>query len=84
VVLEFLPPRGAALLAYRVYLGAVLPIAGRAISGSGEAYGYLSASIREFMHEAQVRGLLASAGLQQVESRRLSGGIASLYRGVKS
>jgi len=84
VVLEFLPPRGAALLAYRIYLGTVLPIAGRAISGSGEAYGYLSASIRGFMDGDEVRDLLAGAGLRRVESRRLSGGIASLYRGVKS
>jgi demethylmenaquinone methyltransferase/2-methoxy-6-polyprenyl-1,4-benzoquinol methylase len=84
VVLEFLPPRGAALLAYRIYLGAVLPIAGRAISGSGEAYGYLSASIQEFMQVSEVRELLTSAGLRRVESRQLSGGIASLYRGVKS
>ncbi len=84
VVLEFLPPQGAALLAYRVYLGAVLPIAGRAISGSREAYGYLSASIRQFMPADEVRELLATAGLRRVESRRLSGGIASLYRGVKS
>jgi len=84
VVLEFMPPRGAALLAYRVYLGAVLPVAGRIISGSSQAYGYLSQSIREFMDVSEVRELLASAGLRHVESRRLSGGIAALYRGVKS
>jgi demethylmenaquinone methyltransferase/2-methoxy-6-polyprenyl-1,4-benzoquinol methylase len=84
VILEFLPPRGAALLAYRVYLGTVLPVAGRIISGSAEAYGYLSASIREFMAASEVRSLLASAGLRHVEARRLTGGIAALYRGVKS
>lgn len=84
VVLEFMPPRGAALLAYRVYLGAVLPVAGRIISGSSQAYGYLSQSIREFMDVSEVRALLSSAGLRHVESRRLSGGIAALYRGVKS
>ena len=84
VILEFLPPRGAALLAYRVYLGAVLPVAGRVISGSPEAYRYLSASIRDFMEASEVRSLIASAGLRRVESRRLTGGIAALYRGVKS
>lgn len=84
VVLEFLPPKGAALLAYRLYLGAVLPVAGRVISGSREAYGYLSASIRDFMEVSEVRELLSSAGLRRVESRRLTGGIAALYRGVKS
>ncbi len=84
VVLEFLPPKGAALLAYRVYLGLVLPVAGRLISGSREAYGYLSASIRDFMEASDVRELLTTAGLRHVETRRLAGGIAALYRGVKS
>ena len=84
VVLEFMPPRGPTLLAYRFYLGAVLPVAGRVISGSSEAYGYLSASIRGFMDASEVRALVAGAGLRHVESRRLTGGIAALYRGVKS
>ncbi|HEX5132569.1 MAG TPA: bifunctional demethylmenaquinone methyltransferase/2-methoxy-6-polyprenyl-1,4-benzoquinol methylase UbiE [Candidatus Krumholzibacteria bacterium] len=84
VVLEFLPPRGAALLAYRVYLGTILPVAGRLISGSEEAYGYLSASIQGFMETSEVRELLSGAGLRRVESRHLTGGIAALYRGVKS
>lgn len=84
VILEFLPPKGAALLAYRVYLGTVLPVAGRIISGSPQAYGYLSASIRDFMEASDVQALVAAAGLCQVEVRRLTGGIAALYRGVKS
>jgi len=84
VVLEFLPPRGAALLAYRAYLATFLPLAGRLISGSGEAYGYLAASIREFLDPSEVEALLAAAGLARVESRRLTAGIAGLYRGVKS
>jgi demethylmenaquinone methyltransferase / 2-methoxy-6-polyprenyl-1,4-benzoquinol methylase len=84
VVLEFLPPRGAALLAYRAYLATFLPLAGRLISGSGEAYGYLAASIREFLDPTEVETLLATAGLARVESRRLTAGIAGLYRGVKS
>jgi ubiquinone/menaquinone biosynthesis methyltransferase len=84
VVLEFLPPRGAALVAYRIYLGAFLPVAGRIISGSREAYGYLAESIQGFMDQSEVRELLSGAGLRHVESRRLTGGIAALYRGVKS
>lgn len=84
VVLEFLPPRGAALVAYRAYLTAFLPVTGRLVSGSPEAYRYLSASVREFMPEGDVRALVSGAGLAQVESRRLTGGVAGLYRGVKS
>jgi demethylmenaquinone methyltransferase/2-methoxy-6-polyprenyl-1,4-benzoquinol methylase len=83
-VLEFLPPRGAALLAYRLYLGAVLPVAGRIISGSPEAYRYLSTSISGFLESSDVRDLMRGPGLRHVESRRLTGGIAALYRGGKS
>ncbi|MCI0451790.1 MAG: bifunctional demethylmenaquinone methyltransferase/2-methoxy-6-polyprenyl-1,4-benzoquinol methylase UbiE [Candidatus Latescibacteria bacterium] len=84
VVLEFLPPRGAAMVAYRAYLSTVLPVTGRLVSGSREAYRYLSASVREFISEDEVRALLAGAGLTGVESRRLTGKVAGLYRGVKS
>jgi ubiquinone/menaquinone biosynthesis C-methylase UbiE len=54
------------------------------VSGSREAYRYLAASVREFVAEDEVRSLLAGAGLTQVDSRRLTGGVAGLYRGVKS
>jgi demethylmenaquinone methyltransferase/2-methoxy-6-polyprenyl-1,4-benzoquinol methylase len=84
VIQEFLPPTVSALLAYRDYLGAELHVAGRIISGSNEAYRYLSASIRDFMEATEVRDLMGEAGLRRVESRRLTGGIAALYRGVKS
>ena len=84
LVLEFLPPRGAALVAYRAYLTTFLPLTGRLVSGSPEAYRYLSASVREFISEDEVRTLLSGAGLSAVESRRLTGGVAGLYRGIKS
>ncbi len=84
LVLEFLPPRGAALVAYRAYLTTFLPLTGRLVSGSPEAYRYLSASVREFISEDEVRALLSGAGLSAVESRRLTGGVAGLYRGIKS
>ncbi|HET6350277.1 MAG TPA: ubiquinone/menaquinone biosynthesis methyltransferase, partial [Candidatus Krumholzibacteria bacterium] len=38
LVLEFLPPSGAARLVFRSYIATVLPVVGRAISGSPEAY----------------------------------------------
>ncbi len=84
VVLEFLPPRGAALLAYRAYLTMFLPLTGRLVSGSTEAYRYLSTSVRQFIAEDEIRALLLQAGLERIESRALTGGIAGLYRGVKS
>jgi demethylmenaquinone methyltransferase/2-methoxy-6-polyprenyl-1,4-benzoquinol methylase len=84
VILEFLPPKGAALVAYRAYLSTFLPLTGRLVSGSREAYRYLAASVRAFISEDEVRSLLSSAGLDRIESRRLTCGVAGLYRGVKS
>ena len=84
VILEFLPPRGAALVAYRAYLSTFLPLTGRLVSGSKEAYRYLATSVRGFVSEDEVGSLLAGAGFANVESRRLTGGVAGLYRGVKS
>lgn len=84
VILEFLPPRGVALLAYRVYLSTILPLTGRLISGSPEAYRYLSSSVRQFISQDEVSTLMRNAGLSLLVSRRLTGGIAGLYRGVKS
>jgi demethylmenaquinone methyltransferase/2-methoxy-6-polyprenyl-1,4-benzoquinol methylase len=83
-VLELLPARGAALVAYRAYLATFLPLVGRAVSGSGEAYAYLAASVAGFVPDSRIRDLLAAAGLRDVTSRRLTGGIAGLYGGVKS
>ena len=84
VILEFLPPRGIGLLAYRAYLSTVLPLTGRLLSGSPEAYRYLSSSVRQFISHDEVCTLMRNAGLSLVVSRRLTGGIAGLYRGVKS
>jgi len=82
-VLEFLPPSGAARLVFRSYIATVLPVVGRAISGSPEAYRYLAASIGEFIGADVVRGLMSGAGLADVTTRRLTGGIAGLHRGVR-
>jgi len=83
LVLEFLPPEGAARLVFRPYIATVLPIVGRVISGSPEAYRYLASSIRSFVTAEATRGMLAGAGLENVETRRLTGGVAGLHRGAK-
>jgi demethylmenaquinone methyltransferase/2-methoxy-6-polyprenyl-1,4-benzoquinol methylase len=83
VVLEFLPPSGAARLVFRSYIATVLPIVGRTISGSPEAYRYLAASIGAFVNAEAVRELMSAAALQEVATRKLTGGIAGLHRGVK-
>jgi demethylmenaquinone methyltransferase/2-methoxy-6-polyprenyl-1,4-benzoquinol methylase len=82
-ILEFLPPSGATRLLFRSYVATVLPIVGRAISGSPEAYRYLASSIGEFIDAESVRTLLRDAGLRDIDTQRLTGGIAGLHLGFK-
>lgn len=83
LVLEFLPPTGATKLLFHAYIGTVLPVVGRVVSGSPEAYAYLAASIHAFMTAETVRGLMTSAGLEAVATRRLTLGVAGLHEGVR-
>lgn len=83
VVLEFLPPSGAARLVFRTYIATVLPVIGRAVSGSSEAYRYLASSIGSFIRADDVRALLAASGLEAVSTHRLTGGIAGLHHGIR-
>lgn len=82
-VLEFLPPAGATRLIFRSYVATVLPLFGRAISGSREAYRYLASSIGEFIDAESVRRLMRDAGLRQATTKRLTAGIAGLHSAVK-
>jgi demethylmenaquinone methyltransferase/2-methoxy-6-polyprenyl-1,4-benzoquinol methylase len=82
-VLEFLPPSGAARIVFRAYIATVMPVIGRAISGSNDAYRYLASSIGTFIRADDVRALMAAAGLENVATRRLTGGIAGLHSGVR-
>lgn len=84
LVLEFCPPtRGLALAGYKFYLSRVVPIVGGIVSGSRQAYRYLASSIDEFLTRGQIIDLMNDAGLDGIEARKLTGGIAYLYRGVK-
>jgi demethylmenaquinone methyltransferase/2-methoxy-6-polyprenyl-1,4-benzoquinol methylase len=84
LVLEFFPPRGGLFLrAYRLYLGTVLPVVGRLVSGSPTAYRYLARSIEDFISHDDIRRLMDEAALDDVTAQRLTGGIAWVYRGVK-
>lgn len=83
-VLEFFPPRSTLFLgAYRFYLNTLIPVLGGVVSGSAEAYRYLADSIKGFLTHEEIRRFMRTAGLTEVRSRGLSGGVAHVYRGVK-
>jgi len=83
VVLEFALPRGVLGALYRFYFRSVLPRLGGLISGDRGAYSYLPASVERFAAPEELAGLMARAGFTDVQSRRLTGGIAWLHRGRK-
>ncbi len=64
---------------YEAYSFKVLPALGKTITGDRDAYQYLAESIRRFPAQEEFAGLIATAGLEQVKVRNLSGGIAALH-----
>ncbi len=71
------------LRAYNIYLRRVLPFVGGLVSGSREAYRYLASSIGDFLSRDEVHDLVRSAGLENFQAKKMTGGIAYIYRGEK-
>lgn len=84
VVLEFFrPTRAVTRLFHAGYGRGLLPLVGRLVSGDGEAYGYLSRSMRGFLTRAEFEDAMREAGFRDVGGQDLTLGIASLVWGVK-
>ena len=83
LVLEFSRPRGllAPLLAW--WTRTVPPRIGRLLSGDSEAYTYLPASVNSFAEGEALCSRLEEAGLEGVTRRGLTGGVVTLYEGVR-
>ena len=85
VVLEFSRPRAFPMKQlYGLYSSQILPRIGRAVSGDSGAYDYLPESIRAFPDGADFLRVMERAGFGGVKDKRLTFGVASLYRGVAS
>ncbi len=84
MVLEFSTPRIPVFKqGYLFYLRHVLPKVGAAISGDSSAYRYLNQTIETFPYGQNFCDLMITAGFSEVEAFPLTGGIATIYRGVK-
>jgi demethylmenaquinone methyltransferase / 2-methoxy-6-polyprenyl-1,4-benzoquinol methylase len=66
---------------YDLYSFTVLPLLGQVVAGDREAYQYLVESIRRFPPQAELARMMAAAGLERVDYRNLTGGIAALHSG---
>ena len=68
---------------YDMYSFYFMPLAGKIMVGSWQAYTYLPESIRMFAQPGELSALLEEIGFDQVRFRRLSNGIAAVHVGVK-
>ena len=83
VILEFAPPRGLLLHAYRFYLTRVMPaVAGLRSAGEGSAYRYLAETVQAFPEPAALARELEDLGFA-VTVERMTLGIVALHVGVR-
>jgi len=84
IILEFtFPKKGLMRRLYPIYFEKILPWIGGFISGDREAYAYLPESVYHFQYAENYEEIMRKVGLKKVNSRPLTGGIASIISGIK-
>lgn len=68
---------------FSFYFLKIVPFIGRLFSGNRNAYTYLPESVSEFPENEQFTDMLKNAGFASVRQTRLTGGVASVYSGLK-
>lgn len=84
IILEFSKPKRFPIKqVFGFYSKVVIPFLGKRISKDEKAYAYLPESVEAFPEGKAMVDLLKSLGYQHVQSTLVSGGIATIYSGVK-
>lgn len=84
MVLEFSKPKGFPFKPlYNFYFRNILPLFGRLFSKDKMAYSYLPASVMRFPDNEEFLALLVQAGFNNTRQVKLTGGVASIYTGIK-
>jgi ubiquinone/menaquinone biosynthesis methyltransferase len=87
-ILELTPVRAHPIpgfaAAFRAYFHRVVPLVGALVSGRGEAYRYLPASVERFPSADALLGMLRAAGFDGTQYRRLALGTVALHTGEKA
>ncbi len=84
LILEFSPPKENLFgKVYDLYLNTVIRAMGGIVSGSADAYRYLSTSIANFPQPEEIVKLMEEEKLKDICVKALTGGIAYIYRGEK-
>jgi demethylmenaquinone methyltransferase/2-methoxy-6-polyprenyl-1,4-benzoquinol methylase len=84
MVLEFSKPTGFPIKPlYNFYFRNILPFFGRLFSKDKDAYNYLPDSVMKFPDNEEFLKLLVKAGWSETRQVKLTGGVASIYTGIK-
>jgi demethylmenaquinone methyltransferase/2-methoxy-6-polyprenyl-1,4-benzoquinol methylase len=69
---------------YDTYSFKLLPLMGKLVANDADSYRYLAESIRMHPDQETLKGMMQTAGFQQVDYYNLSGGIVAIHRGFKA
>jgi demethylmenaquinone methyltransferase/2-methoxy-6-polyprenyl-1,4-benzoquinol methylase len=84
MVLEFSKPSGFPFKPlYNFYFRNILPLFGRFFSKDKADYSYLPESVMKFPDNEEFIKLLVKAGCMNTRQLKLTGGVASIYTGIK-
>ena len=83
MILEFSKPKGGFRLIYNFYFNVILPLWGKIFSGDNAAYTYLPESVKAFPEGSEFKEIMSSAKYNNVQDKRLTFGICSIYTGIK-
>jgi demethylmenaquinone methyltransferase/2-methoxy-6-polyprenyl-1,4-benzoquinol methylase len=84
LVLEFSKPSGFPFRpVYNFYFRNILPFFGKLFSKNKAAYRYLPDSVMKFPDNEEFLKLLSHAGFSDTRQIKLTGGVASIYTGIK-
>lgn len=82
-ILEFSKVEGLLGPVYMFYFKNILPQIGRLVSKDNRAYTYLPDSVNAFPFGETMKNILLETGFSTVEFRKLSLGIATIYKATK-
>lgn len=84
VVLEFSKPQHFPLKQiFHFYFHTLMPTVGKLVSKDASAYAYLPESVQAFPEGADFVRIMEASGYRDCKTIRLTGGIASIYTGIK-
>jgi demethylmenaquinone methyltransferase / 2-methoxy-6-polyprenyl-1,4-benzoquinol methylase len=82
-ILEFSKVEGFLGPFYMFYFKNILPAIGRLVSKDNRAYTYLPDSVKAFPFGEKMKQILLDTGFKKVEYKKLSLGIATIYKATK-